>query len=77
MHNNTARKPDGSMNITIARKATHTDHYLHVAANHPLERKLSVVHDRARMVISEEHDRAIEVAHVIHASDTVDTQIGQ
>ena len=64
------RKPDSSLKkITIYHKLMCTDHYLNFASNHPVEQKLSVirtVHHKARVVISEEGDRELEVAHVNH-----------
>ncbi len=64
---NTIRREDGSLKVTIYRKPTHTDQYLHFSSNHLLQHKLGVVqtlHHRAKSVITEEEDCERELSHV-------------
>ena len=59
--------PDGSLNSTVYRKPTHTDHYLQFDSHHPLIHKLGVIrtlHYRANTVISNPQDIAEEKDHI-------------
>ena len=60
-------REDGSLDISIYRKPTHTDHYLHFESNHPTHVKRGVVrclHDRAREIISTQDNLQKEVDHL-------------
>ncbi|XP_072017038.1 uncharacterized protein [Amphiura filiformis] len=66
----TVIKPDGSLNIKIYRKPTHTDQYLNFSSNHPLQHKLGVIHTlfhRAETVISDQVDCDEEKLHITEA----------
>ncbi|XP_072033586.1 uncharacterized protein [Amphiura filiformis] len=66
----TVIKPDGSLNIKIYRKPTHTDQYLNFSSNHPLQHKLGVIHTlfhRAETVISDAVDCDEEKLHITEA----------
>ncbi|XP_072039555.1 uncharacterized protein [Amphiura filiformis] len=66
----TVIKPDGSLNIKIYRKPTHTDQYLNFSSNHPLQHKLGVIHTlfhRAETVISDPVDCDEEKLHITEA----------
>ena len=68
--NNTVRRGNGGLKVTIYRKPTHTDQYLSFGSNHPLDQKLSVVstlQHRAQTVVTDEDDRKKEIAHVTGA----------
>ena len=59
--------PDGSLNSTVYRKPTHTDHYLQFDSHHPLIHKLGVIrtlHYRDNTVISNPQDIAEEKDHI-------------
>ena len=66
----TVRQPDGSIQVRIYRKATHTDQYLNFGSNHPLQHKIGVINTllyRAKTVITEEEEIAKEVDHITKA----------
>ena len=49
------RDKDDRLNISIYRKSTHTDRYLHFKSHHPIHVKRGVVrclHERARRIVS-------------------------
>ena len=48
---NTIRRDGSSLKITIYRKPTYTDQYLHWQSNHPAQHKLSVVASLHRLVL--------------------------
>ena len=61
------RREDGSLNVSVYRKPTHTDRYLHFESHHPTHVKRGVVrclHDRARRVISMQGNLQKEVDHL-------------
>ena len=60
------RREDGSLDVSIYRKSTHTDWYLHFESHHPTHVKRGVVrclHDRAREIISMQDNLQKEVDH--------------
>ena len=62
-----ARKDDTQVKLLVYRKKTHTDQRVNFASHDPLQHKLSVVRtllDRCSKVVSEEHDRVTEEAHI-------------
>ena len=61
------RRRDGSLDVSVYRKPTHTDRYLHFESHHPTQVKRGVVrclHDRARGVISTQDNLQKEVNHI-------------
>ena len=61
------RREDGSLDVSVYRKPTHTDRYLHFESHHPTNVKRGVVrclHDRARRVISTQDNLQKEVDHL-------------
>ena len=63
----TSVKPDGSLKVSIYRKATHTDQYLSFLSNHPLQHKIGVIqtlYNRAETVITEDEDLKQEIEHI-------------
>ena len=61
------RRRDGSLDVSVYRKPTHTDRYLHFESHHPTHVKRGVVrclHDRARGVISTQDNLQKEVDHL-------------
>ena len=57
-------REDGSLDVFIYRKPTHTDWYLHLESHHPTHVKRSVLrclHDRAREIISTQDNLQKEV----------------
>ena len=61
------RREDGSLDVSVYRKPTHTDRYLHFESHHPTHVKRGVVrclHDRARRVISTQDNLQKEVDHL-------------
>ena len=61
------RREDGSLDVSIYRKPTHTDQYLHFESHHPTHVKRGVVrclHDRAREIISTQDNLQKEVDHL-------------
>ena len=57
------RKPDGSLKLSIYRKATHTNQYLQFQSHHPLHQKLGVVRtllDRKEHIVTEDADKEKE-----------------
>jgi len=66
----TVVKEDGSLDITIYRKPTHTDQYLNFHSSHPLEHKLGVISTlfhRADSIITNPEDRKREKEHITQA----------
>ena len=66
----TVIKPDGSLDIKIYRKPTHTDQYLNFSSNHPLEHKLGVIQTlsyRAESVITDPAAVEEEKHHITQA----------
>ena len=61
------RGEDGSLDVSIYWKPTHTDRYLHFDSHHPAHVKWGVVrclHDRAREIISTQDNFQKEVDHL-------------
>ncbi|XP_070532995.1 uncharacterized protein [Ptychodera flava] len=61
---------DGSINLKIYRKPTHTDQYLNFTSNHPLQQKLGVIQTlfhRAESVITDTTDCVEEKQHITQA----------
>ena len=61
------RREDGSLDVSIYRKPTHTNRYLHFKSHHPTHVKRGVVrclHDRAREIISTQDNLQKEVDHL-------------
>ena len=62
------RREDGSLDVSVYRKPTHTDRYLHFESHHPTHVKRGVVrclHDRARRIISTQDNLQKEVDHLV------------
>ena len=54
------RRENGSVQLLVYRKKTHTDQYLNFYSHHPLHHKLGVVRtllDRCETVVTEEGDK--------------------
>ena len=63
----TVIKQDGSLDIKIYRKRTHTDQYLNFSSNHPVQHKLGVIqtlYHRANTVITNPADTPEEKHHI-------------
>ena len=61
------RREDGSLDVSVYRKPTHTDRYLYFESHHPTHVKRGVVrclHDRARGIISTQDNLQKEVDHL-------------
>ena len=61
------RQPNGSLQVSVYRKPTHTDQYLAFDSHHPLEHKLSVIRTlfhRAETVVTTPEDKDSELKHV-------------
>ena len=61
------RREDGSLDVSIYRKPTHTDRYLHFESHHPTHVKRGMVrclHDRAREITSTQDNLQKEVDHL-------------
>ena len=74
------RKPDGSLKLSIYRKATHTNHYLQFQSHHPLHQKLGVVRtllDRKDNIVTEDADKEKETTSSGKPFLIVDTQNGR
>ncbi|XP_072022533.1 uncharacterized protein [Amphiura filiformis] len=66
----TVIQADGSLEIKIYRKPTHTDQYLHFSSNHPLEHKFGVIQTlfhRAESVITKPQAVVEEKQHITQA----------
>jgi heme-degrading monooxygenase HmoA len=66
----TTRKKDGSIAVSVFRKATHTDRYLDFKSHHHAQHKCSVVRtlmDRASHIPSTEEEVSLETKHVRQA----------
>ncbi|KAI8513697.1 hypothetical protein Bbelb_080210 [Branchiostoma belcheri] len=64
---------DGSLQIRIYRKPTHTDQYLNFDSNHPLDHKLGVIRTlfhRANAIVSDPQDLETEKSHLTQALKT-------
>ena len=62
-----SRRENGSLDVSVYRKPTHIDRYLHFESHHPAHVKRRVVrclHDRARRVISTQDNLQKEVDHL-------------
>ena len=62
-----SRKPDGSLKLSIYRKATHTNQYLQFQSHHPLHQKLGVVRtllDRKDNIVTGDPDKEKEESFV-------------
>ena len=61
------RREDGTLNVTVFRKQTHTDRYLHFNSHHPLSAKRAAVRslfDRARNITLQKEDLRKEEEHL-------------
>ncbi|XP_072044617.1 uncharacterized protein [Amphiura filiformis] len=61
------RKESGSLDVTIYRKPTHTDQYLHFNIHHPISHKLSVIRTlthRANTAVTDPEEREKEIEHI-------------
>ena len=61
------RRENGSLDVSVYRKPTHTDQYLHFESQHPTHMKGGVVrcfHDTARGIISMQDNHQKEVDHL-------------
>ncbi|KAI8477527.1 hypothetical protein Bbelb_447410, partial [Branchiostoma belcheri] len=70
---------DGSLQIRIYRKPTHTDQYLNFDSNHPLDHKLGVIRTlshRANAIVSDPQDLETEKSHLTQALKLVATPSG-
>ncbi|KAI8511634.1 hypothetical protein Bbelb_107340 [Branchiostoma belcheri] len=69
----TVIQEDGSLQIRIYRKPTHTDQYLNFDSNHPLDHKLGVIRTlfhRANTIVSDPQDLETEKSHLTQALKT-------
>ncbi len=60
-------KSDGSLDLTVYRKKTHTDQYLLFDSHHPLEHKLGVVRtlcNRANSIVTNDTEKQKEYNHI-------------
>ena len=65
-----SRNSDSSLDISIYRKPTHTDQYLHFDSHHPVAHKLSVVRTlvhRADIAVTNPQEREKEIQHICTA----------
>ena len=61
---------DGSIEVSVFRKKTHTDQYLAFQSHHPLHHKLGVIRtllDRSDTLITSEQEKMKEEKHIIGA----------
>ena len=66
------RREDGTLNVTVFRKQTHTDRYLHFNSHHPLSAKRAAVRslfDRARNITLQKEDLRKEEEHLTTTSN--------
>ena len=64
------RQPDGSLDVSVYRKKTHTGQYLAFQSNHPLHHKLGVIRtllDRSDTLNTSEEEKVKEEKHVAGA----------
>ena len=62
-----SRKEDGTIDIAIYRKPTHTDQYLHFDSHHPISHKLSVIRTlthRAEVAVTNPQEKEKEIHHI-------------
>ena len=67
MDSNVQRQEDGSLNISIFRKKTHTDQYLDWSSNHHITQKIgiySTLKHRCDTLVTTEEDQKIEDEHI-------------
>jgi len=63
-------KEDRSTKVTIYRKETHTDQYLHFESNHHIKQKMGIVtnfRNRIDTLVTEEADKKAEEKHVVNS----------
>ena len=61
------RKESGLLDVTIYRKPTHTDQYLHFDSHHPISHELSVIRTlnyRAQTAVTDPEERTKERDHI-------------
>ena len=61
------RKESGSLDVTIYRKPTHTDQYLHFDSHHLVSHKFSVIRTfdhRAQTAVTDPEERNKELDHI-------------
>ena len=71
------RKVEGKLDITVYRKPTHTDWYLHFSSHHPTHVKKGLVrcpYDRARSITKETTNLKTEKAHLAGALNATVTK---
>ena len=67
MDSNVKRVPDGSLQVSIFRKKTHTDQYLDWSSNHHITQKIgiySTLKYRCDTLVTTEEDRQVEDEHI-------------
>ena len=67
------RNLEGSLDLSVYRKPTHTDQYLHFTSHHPLHQKLGVVRTlqhRCDSIVTKSEDKVAERKHLAGALRT-------